>query len=162
MTVSSQQQMKVFLISILIGILCGIFFDFERSIRKIYGGGTFQTTFQDILFMVVCAALTIAVGFRYNKGQIRYFEIFGAACGGLVFSITLSRLILKFFCFFHKVFITVVLKPIHFVIRTAANLLKRAGQKAAHLIRKVKKILKNTSEKLGKKGKRIKKRIKML
>ena len=39
MTVSSSQQMTVFLLSILAGIGCGIFFDFQRSIRRVYGSG---------------------------------------------------------------------------------------------------------------------------
>lgn len=161
MTVSSSQQMTVFLFSILAGIGCGVFFDFQRSIRRVYGSGAVRTAFQDMLFTAVCAAAAVAVGFWKNLGQVRYFELLGAAAGALMYCALLSRFVIRMFCALHKLFVTVVIKPLAALARLAiipfcrgAALLKRL---CAFLNRKIR----LTAKKLAKRKRNIKKRINM-
>lgn len=161
MTVSSSQQMTVFLLSILAGIGCGIFFDFQRSIRRVYGSGAVRTAFQDMLFTAVCAATAITVGFWKNFGQVRYFELLGAAAGALMYCALLSRFVMQMFCVLHKLFVTVIIKPIAAVVRLAAI----PFRKGFALLKRLRVFLTGkirlAAKKLAKRRRNIKKRINM-
>ena len=161
MTVSSSQQMTVFLFSILAGIGCGVFFDFQRSIRRIYGSGAVRTAFQDMLFTAVCAAAAVTVGFWKNLGQVRYFELLGAAAGALMYCALLSRFVIRMFCALHKLFVTVVIKPLAALVRLAIIPFRRGAALLKRLCAFLNRKTRLTAKKLAKRKRNIKKRINM-
>lgn len=162
MTVSSSQQITVFLFSILAGMGCGVFFDFQRSIRRIYGSGGVRTAFQDLLFTAVCAAAAIAVGYWKNLGQVRYFELLGAAAGALLYCAFLSRFVMRLFCTLHKLFTAVIIKPAAAFLRLAAIPLRRCAVLFAHTAAFLRKKARSAAKRLSLRKRNLKKRVDML
>lgn len=161
MTVSSSQQMTVFIFSVLAGIGCGVFFDFQRSIRRVYGSGAVRTAFQDMLFTAVCAAAAVAVGFWKNLGQVRYFELLGASAGALMYCALLSRFVMRMFCALHRLFITVIIKPLSALVRLAIIPFRRGAALLKRLCAFLNRKIRLTAKKLAKRKRNIKKRINM-
>ena len=120
MEVSSGHQMRVFIICLLAGIICGIFFDVQRSIRKAVTAGSVRTLFEDLLFTVVCTGVIALAGFFFNKGQMRYYQILGVISGALFYSAFMSSLMMKFlkglYCVTKKVFVIPTVKIAKFLI----------------------------------------------
>ena len=162
MTVSSTHQMNVFLICILAGAICAMVFDFERSIRKIYGSKKVGVVIEDAFFAAICAMILIAAGYWFNNGEIRYYQILAAVCGALFYASFFSRFFMKLFCCMHKVFIRIILKPIFLVCKKTMQVLKRIFTFISKFLRRnIRKFLK-IIKKISTNKKRLKKRIKML
>ena len=162
MTVSSAQQMNVFLICILAGVFCGMVFDFERSIRKIYGSRKVGVVIEDAVFAAICTIILIAAGYRFNSGEIRYYQILGTACGALFYASFFSRLFMRLFCFIHKVFIRIVLKPIFLIGKKTAHGFKRIFTLVSKFFKRIIRKCFKIAKKISTNKKRLKKRIKML
>ncbi len=162
MEVSSSHQMYVFLLCVLLGVGCGVFFDFQRCIRKKFFAGILRTTLEDILFATLCIGAVIALGFFFNNGQIRYYQILGCVSGALFYAAFLSKLVSKIFLFFFGITEKIIVKPFLWLCKMAIiplrylrDTLRRWGKGFKRLSLRVSKALKNSL-------KMLKKRIKML
>ena len=162
MIVSSTHQIKVFLICIITGILCGMLFDFQRSLRKIYGGGNISTAVNDFAFICACTALAIFSGLRFNSGEIRYYQILGAVCGVLIYAALISSFMLTLFCFVNRMIMKIIIFPIAFICRFIFRKLKAIFLKLMLGMKKQKKLFKKFSVFISNSKKRLKKRLKML
>ncbi|MBQ8807830.1 MAG: spore cortex biosynthesis protein YabQ [Clostridia bacterium] len=95
MEVSSSHQMYVFVLCILSGMVCGVFFDLQRFMRRVRFAGGVRTMLEDSIFVVICITLTIGMSFFFNNGEIRYYEIMGLVSGALFYGACLSRIVMK-------------------------------------------------------------------
>ena len=158
MTVSSCVQLQMFVICIIFGIVSGVLFDLQRSIRRIYGGGNLHTTLQDVLFLVVYISLSILLCYLYDDGRIRYYQVMGAVFGTLVYSLFFSQFVMKFFCALNKLFIKIFIIPIIKLAKLIWSPIKKGILYLLKKLRKMKKMMK----KIYIHKKRIKKRLKLL
>ncbi len=158
MTVSSSQQLHVFFICIAFGLLSGVVFDMQRSIRKAYGGKNVLTIAEDILFSLVYIAVLIILCYLFDEGRIRYYHMLGAFSGIMLYALLLSRIVLKVLCAIHMFFIKNILSPLLKLVKMIFAPFKLLRRKLnsffKRLHRKLKRILKNIKNK--------KKRMKML
>ncbi len=162
MEVSSKHQLFVFVIYILMGIGSGLFFDVQRSLRKMFFAGSIRTLFEDILFAVVCIFGAIVVGFLFNRGEMRYYQLMGLISGVLFYASFLSSFAMKILIAIYRFSRKFVIKPI--VITVKIILFPFAG-----ILRFLKKLylkIKSQSKKAMKSIKssknKLKKRMKML
>ncbi len=162
MEVSSSHQMYVFFLSVLSGLGCGVFFDLQRSLRRLHFAGSIRTTIEDIIFVVVAVGVTIALGFFFNNGQMRYYQVMGSVSGALFYAAFLSRIVMKILKFFYSMLAKIIINPIIRLLKLLAiparklwNIIKRTGSK-------IKKVKKRVSRKVKKGRNLLKKRIKML
>lgn len=162
MTVSSGEQMNVFIFSLLAGIVCAIVFDWMRSCRKIFGCGKFALAFQDVVFSAVCVAAAAGVCFLYNKGRVRYYEILGLISGALFYTAVLSRIFMLCFCAVNTVIMKIFVRPVVKIILFIINKVAYIGNEILQVSAKIKSFLKKTAKKLSRRRKKLKKRIKML
>jgi hypothetical protein len=102
--------MYVFLLCVLLGLGCGVFFDFQRCVRKKFFAGILRTTLEDILFATLCIGAVIALGFFFNNGEIRYYQILGSVSGALFYAALLSKLVSKIFLFFFGITEKIIVK----------------------------------------------------
>jgi len=160
MTVSSMHQMNVFLLCILTGVFMGAFFDFLRSMRRIYGSKNAVVTIEDAVFSGICIVVLVAASFYFNDGEIRYYQILGTCCGALIYASLLSRITMKLFCFIHKIFIRLFLKPLFLIIKKTARYLKKIFY--FNFLKKITKKIRKILKLFLSRAKRLKKRIKML
>ena len=97
---SSRHQLDVFFLCIFAGILCGIFFDLQRSVRKISCKGRIITTIQDLLFALFYVGVALFVGFNFNHGEVRYYQVLGVFFGILLYLLLFSNFISFIFTFY--------------------------------------------------------------
>ena len=162
MEVSSSHQITVFFIYVLSGFICGIFFDVQRVLRRIMAADSARTFIEDFVFATFTVFMTIAPGFIYNNGEMRYYQIIGILCGGIVYAVALSPVIKKILHFIFCLVNKIIVVPIIRIFRLLVLPLKKLKGK----IRKLKTVKTRVQNKLSrhfrKKKKTIKKRIKML
>lgn len=162
MEVSSSHQVNVFFIYVLSGLICGTFFDVQRLLRKMFAAGSTRTLVEDFIFMVFTVFMTIAPGFIYNNGEMRYYQIIGILCGGILYAAALSRVVTKILHFFFRLAEKIIIKPtvkICLLLTIPVKWMLRKIKKLKHLGKRVQKKLARHSKK---RRKALKKRIKML
>lgn len=162
MEVSSSHQMYVFFLSVLSGIGCGVFFDLQRSLRRLRFAGGIRTTIEDIIFVIVSLGVTIALGFFFNNGQMRYYQVMGGISGALFYAAFLSRTVMKLLQLVYSILEKIIVKPVALLLRIASVPMRKLWDIVKALSGKMKKIKKKISRNLKKGKKHLKKRIKML
>lgn len=162
MEVSSAHQMNVFLLCVLSGILCGIFFDVQRFLRRLRFAGGMRTTVEDVLFAVVSIALVLGFGFRFNYGEIRYYQIMGSISGALFYCAFMSRIMMKIFSVLYKLIKNVVVVPILKICTFLMIPVRKLICILMKALKGVKRVTKKALQNIRKRKKHIKKRMKML
>lgn len=162
MEVSSSHQMNVFLLCVLSGMLCGVFFDIQRFLRRLRFAGKMRVTLEDILFALVSIALTLGFGFRFNNGEIRYYQIMGSISGVLFYAAFLSRLVMKALGIIYKVLRNVIVVPTVKICLFLAVPIKKLIRIFKKAFLKLRRLLKKALSNIKKRKKRLKKRMKML
>jgi len=162
MEVSSSQQVNIFLLCILSGCLCGAFYDIQRFLRKKTKPGKVRVFVEDCIFCAFCIFVIIGTGFIFNNGELRYYQLLGAASGALFYAAALSRFFMKLFDFFFFLIEKIIVKPIKKIITLILIPLKGMTVKIRKLNNKKKLFVKRLSRHLKKRRNRLKKRMKML
>lgn len=169
MDISVARQFYVFLFSLMSGALCGLIYDFFRALRRIKTPRYRGALAQDLLYWLTAAAVILYFGMRYAGGELRYYQMVGAAAGALVYAVTARSYILALFLTVYNVttriarfILRLVLAPVILLCRLLAPTARRASVSAARLSRKTLMKLKKINEMLCEKQKNLKKRLKML
>lgn len=162
MEVSSSHQLDVFFLCVLTGIICGVFFDLQRSIRKIYFTGRIITTLEDILFVLFYVGIALFVGFNFNHGEVRYYQVLGIAFGILLYLLLFSAFVMKIMQIFGKAFYISIIKPLVFLYVRLFALLKKLFSALAKMLKRIKIICKIACNIQVNNINRLKKRLKML
>ena len=162
MEVSSSQQMHVFLLCLISGIACALFFDVQRSLRKISTAGKVRTAVEDIIFVIICTVIAIAVGFVFNKGQIRYYQIMGLVSGALFYAAFLSRIAMKALKKTYAAINKVIIVPVIAMVKIIILPFKKIYPVLKHVFSKIKIKIMHILRMLKCRKKLLKKRMKML
>ena len=162
MEVSSSHQLDVFFLCVLAGILCGIFFDLQRSVRKINYTGRITTTLQDLLFALFYVGIALFVGFNFNHGELRYYQVLGAIFGILLYMLLLSSIIMKIIEVIGKAFYISIIKPLVFLCGRLSSLIKKVSSVIKKALKRIRVVFRIALSVQKNNVKRLKKRLKML
>ena len=162
MEVSSSQQVSVFFIYILSGIVCGAFFDTQRFLRRLCGAGKMRTFIEDFFFVSFCVATVIGVGLVFNNGELRYYQFMGAVSGVLFYGVILSGVFTKCLNLLFFLFCKILVKPLMKILGLIMLPVKRLWRMLKVLWKKKIHISKRFSRHRKKRRKHLKKRMKML
>lgn len=162
MEISSKHQLFVFAIYILSGIGCGIFFDVQRSLRKMVRAGKVRTLFEDLLFGVVCTAGAIIAGFLFNRGQMRYYQVMGLISGALFYAAFLSRFTMKFLAFAYGFLRKFIIKPIFVTVKIILSPFVKICLTLKEAYIKIEVYFSKSLRRIEKEKNKVKKRMKML
>lgn len=162
MEVSSSHQIYVFSLSVILGMVCGAFFDVQRFLRKISSAGTVRTTLEDILFAILCVAIMLGSSFMINNGEIRYYQIMGAISGMLFYAALLSRTFLKILEFVFRITVNLFVKPLIKTVRLLMIPVRKIVSAIKRRALRIKNRLRGIRRGAKKRKKLIKKRMKML
>lgn len=86
------QQVNVFFMSIICGLLLGVLNEPFRFLRYTTFKGKIDVIIMDIIFMIISAFITFLYSLCFNKGYVRWFVIFGELCGFLMFRYSIGLL----------------------------------------------------------------------
>ena len=162
MEVSSSHQMYVFALYVLLGLLCGAFFDVQRFLRKLHRAGSTRTQLEDILFAFVCVASMLGLGYFFNNGEIRYYQIMGSISGFLFYASVLSRIFMKTLNVLYSIIKKLIIRPIVKILYLLFIPIRKILYFGKKITLKIKKLFLRTRRNIKKRKKRLKKRIKML
>ncbi len=141
-------EVNFFLHSFLLGVVITFVYDwfliFRRSIRH----NIFMISMEDMFFWIACALGVFYMLYRENNGVLRWFAVFGAAIGMLVYKKLFSSFfvdfvstcILKVFHIICKI-IALILKPIIFIGKKLFKFIAFIRRKVYNLFKFIKKKL---------------------
>ncbi len=105
-------QVYLFLIFIINGVIIGILFDFFRILRKSFKTSDIITYFEDFLFWILTGFSILYFVFVFNNGEIRLFMFLGIAVGITLYMLIFSSLFIKInvsvITFLKRIFIKVL------------------------------------------------------
>ena len=162
MEVSSSHQIMVFFIYVISGFICGTFFDVQRLFRKMFKADVARTSIEDLIFAVFTVFMAIAPGMIFNNGEMRYYQIIGILCGGVIYAVVLSRVISRALYFLFWLANKILIIPIVRIYGVLTFPFKKVLNKMRQLKNIEMKAKKKLSRHLKRKRKTVKKRIKML
>lgn len=88
-------QVYVFLIFIMNGLLIGLLFDTFRTIRKSFKTSNIVTDFQDILFWLLTGLLILYSLFKFANGELRGYIFIGLILGYILYLLIFSSIYMK-------------------------------------------------------------------
>ena len=107
-----ENQAYVFFMTIIIGIIFGLIFDFFRVIRRKGNTRDLMVYLQDVAFWLIVTVIIIVSTFLINNGELRGYMILGYVLGGIFYILLFSNLIRKLLTFIfnavEKMFIIIV------------------------------------------------------
>ena len=131
----SLNQLYVFLIFIVVGIVIGILFDIFRILRRSFKTGDFITYIEDIIYWIFAGLIILYNIWFFNDGEIRFFMIIGIFIGAIIYALTFSSIFIKIESFF--------MKKIKFLFIFFYNILKIPIEKIIILFKYMIKLINN-------------------
>lgn len=121
------EQVYIFLLSIITGVILGVLFDLFRAFR-FKGIRDVWVYVQDVIFWLVTAVIIIASAFLINEGQLRGYMLIGYLLGAGFYMLLFSK------------FILYILKYILDGIRKGTNFLLKRFENVFKIVKSEKKI----------------------
>ena len=154
MSISVANEVHIFAVAFLYGVLCGTVFDVFRALRLKIRSGTAVVAVEDIAFWLSFSVMVFSCIYRFNNGQPRWFIFAGIFLGAILYRLTVSRWvvlifkrILDFFCFLFKILFRIISFPFRLLRRPLRILvipLSKMNKKVRLVLCKVKNDLKKT------------------
>lgn len=122
-----QNQIYVFIVFILNGVLIGLLFDCFRALRKSFKTPDMITYIEDIIFGILSGILILSSIMRFNDGEIRVYLFLGIILGLTLYLLIFSRIFIKvsvsLITFFIKIINLIILIPVKFIYRLFRKIL---------------------------------------
>ena len=113
MNISSEIQINYFLLSLLLGVLLCIVFDFFRVLRLIGLNGKISVFIEDMLFFIIAALSIFVFYMKITDGKFRLIVPISALLGFIIYRLTIGKLL--FFCI--KKIVNLIIKLFNFVYK---------------------------------------------
>lgn len=114
----ASQQLKTFLIFIVVGIIISFIFDIFRILRKTYKFTNIMIYIQDILFWLLTGIIILHSIFTYNSGELRIYLFFSIFIGIVLYTCSISTHIIDIGTIILKIInklIIILFKPFKFL-----------------------------------------------
>lgn len=98
MVVSSSYELYSFLISLILGIMCGVIYDLVRSFKQ----GRVKNAFFDVLFWVLIILSVCYMWMRFLSGELRWYLFVGVFLSLCIYFLVISKWIFLIFSFIVK------------------------------------------------------------
>ncbi len=113
MNISSEIQINFFVLSLLLGVLLCVVFDFFRVLRLIGLNGKISVFIEDMLFFIITAFCIFAFYMKITDGKFRLIVPVSALLGFVIYRVTIGKLLF----FIIKKIVNVIIKIINFVYK---------------------------------------------
>ncbi|MBE6796324.1 MAG: hypothetical protein E7533_07055 [Ruminococcaceae bacterium] len=133
-SVPHSQQLSIFLTSLGVGFILGIFYDILRAVRLSITKNKKACVFFDILYFIVTAIASFIFILAANKGEIRFYIIAGEIIGWAFYYLSFGIAVVKFtdklvsaFRSFCSLIFRVITLPFRAVIRLIKAIIKKSS-----------------------------------
>ncbi len=113
MIISLTNQAYVFFITVLIGLLVGLIYDFFRLQRKLFTHSNTLVYIEDFLFWVISIFMCFYILLHKNNLELRFFLFVGMCIGISLYFSLLSNVVLRISIFI----LNFILKPLAFIFK---------------------------------------------
>lgn len=134
--------------SVLIGIVITFVYDFILIGRRLIRHNIFFVSVEDLLFWIACAILVFYMLYEENNGILRWFAVFGAALGMLLYKKVAGQHFVNIMSTIIGRQIRILQKTAAFVFRPIKWILAKIRMLFRFLFKKEKKLAKVTKKKL--------------
>lgn len=124
MIFSPEEELMIFLSSILTGVILPVFYDILSICTKRQSCHIFVYHILDAIAVAVTCAVLFCMTLSVSRGIIRLFEFSGLLIGAFLYKLLLSKFfcvvfgkITDIFCTFFKLFFKILLTPIEFMYK---------------------------------------------
>lgn len=142
MSESILKEADILLKALATGAILILVYDFLRIIRRLVPHGTVWIAIEDILFWAGSAVAVFAMLCRENDGYLRGFSIGGVVIGMILYSVTLSPLVVKGSVFLLEKILYLLFRPLVCVFKLLKKPVRFMGKKSRKIGRFLKKQLK--------------------
>lgn len=136
------KEADILLKALATGVILVFVYDLLRIIRRLIPHGTFWIALEDFLFWAGSAIAIFAMLYRENDGYLRGFSIGGVVIGMLLYSMLLSRFIVRGSVFILEKILYVLFRPLVYIGRLLQKPLRAGGRQGRKFARFMKKRLK--------------------
>lgn len=136
-------QIHLFWISVIYGILLGVWYEFFRALRKTFVHKDRIVHLEDIIFCFTAAIGLFALFQIYNQGMVRFYCLVGMECGILFYFFVCSKWTGKAFCWFVKILGKIIKKVGNVVFFPLKLIVKNVGKMLKNMRRTIKIIKKH-------------------
>lgn len=95
-------EVELFLSGIGTGILLSVFFDLLRAFRKSKIHAEWAVALEDFFFWLISAGTLFWLVESFNKGVLRFYIFLGCAIGGILYFLTITKLVFPLFLIVFK------------------------------------------------------------
>lgn len=92
---NSINQIHLFIIFLICGLVIGIFFDIFRILRRSFKTPDFITYIEDALFGIFTGIFLIFMLFIFNNGELRFYIFIALSLGLVLYFLTISKIFIK-------------------------------------------------------------------
>lgn len=119
---------SLFFYSIVLGFLCGLYYELFRFIRLITARHTFFVFWEDLFFFLPLTGIFLIFTFAFSDGVVRWFSVAGLGIGFSLYLKTLGKMIsffsiqiLRFLKVIFKFLYSITISPLWFVLKKVTN-----------------------------------------
>lgn len=95
MNTTITNQIYLFSIYFICGIIIGIFFDLFRILRQSFKTSDIVTYIEDIIFGILTGIFLIFIIFIFDNGELRTFTFIALVLGAILYLLTISRYFIR-------------------------------------------------------------------
>lgn len=95
MNTTITNQIYLFSIYFICGIIIGIFFDLFRILRQSFKTSDIVTYIEDIIFGILTGIFLIFIIFIFDNGELRAFTFIALVLGPILYLLTISRYFIR-------------------------------------------------------------------
>lgn len=135
-------QVSLFWVSVIYGILLGLWYEFFRTLRKNFVHRNRVVHLEDVIYCVTAAAGVFALFQIYNQGIIRFYCLAGMGCGVLFYFFVCSKWTEKVLYYLINIFGKIIKKiggiffyPLKLIVKNTEEMLKNI-RRTIRIIRK--------------------------
>lgn len=137
--VSNNAQFEPLAWSVLLGLVCGVLWDFLRFFRRIVLPGRVRLFIEDVLFFTVWSLLTFLLCYVYNFGIVRAYILLAQPFGFFLWYCLPGKLTCRIADWLVLQWQRFVVRPFLSVFCTFLRFFSRLQKKPFHKKRKIKK-----------------------
>lgn len=113
----------------LMGIYITFVYDILRILRRVFPHGGFFISLEDICFWVYCAIKVFLLMYHESNGTLRWFAVFGAIAGMLLYIKLMSPFLVKYCSLLLQKLLRIVVKTVQLVLRPLLRPLLRLARR---------------------------------
>jgi spore cortex biosynthesis protein YabQ len=122
--------------ALLTGIYITFLYDILRVLRRVFPHGNFLVSVEDIVFWIYCAAKVFLLMYHESNGTLRWFAIFGAISGMLLYLKLVSPFFVRYVAFILKKLLGVLGRIGRFISRPAVRLWRNVRERVGRAARR--------------------------